>query len=209
VEYIGIQLVSFLFYRLHRITNMLRLLLAGILFVLSASSANAAVSSFLIGFMHPVLGFDHLLAMLAVGLLSVQIGGRAIWTVPAAFVLFLAAGGLMGMTGIALPEVEAVIALSVLLLGLAIAAETRMPIVIAMVFVGFFAVFHGHAHGAEVPSMAEPWKYVFGFVAASAALHLTGVATGIILKSNQLRAKLGSAVAGIGLYMVLLTYAMV
>ncbi len=174
-----------------------------------ASAADGTVSSFMMGFMHPVLGFDHLLAMLAVGLLSVQIGGRAIWTVPAAFVLFLAIGGLLGMAGIALPEVEGVISLSVLLLGLAIAAESKMPTAIAMVFVGFFAIFHGHAHGAEVPRMAEPWKYVAGFVGASATLHLTGVATGLVLKSTRLRAKLGSGVAGIGLYMLLLTYAMV
>ena len=187
-------------------------LLAG----LSASLAGPAAAidvgaggGFAAGALHPVLGFDHLLAMVSVGLLSVQLGGRAIWTVPAAFVVCLVVGGGLGLAGVPLVEVEGAIALSVLALGLAIAARARMPVSLAMALVGFFAIFHGHAHGAEIPRLAEPAAYVAGFALASAALHLTGVAIGLLGRRTQLRALLGAGVAGIGLHMVLLTYSVV
>jgi urease accessory protein len=161
------------------------------------------------GALHPVLGFDHFLAMVAVGLLSVQLGGRAIWTVPATFVAFLVIGGALGLAGVPLVHVEGAIALSVLALGLAIATRARMPVPVAMALVGFFALFHGHAHGAEIPRLAEPAAYVAGFALASAGLHLAGVAIGLIGRRTQLRALLGAGVAGIGLHMVLLTYSVV
>jgi urease accessory protein len=164
---------------------------------------------FMAGALHPVLGFDHLLAMVAVGLLSVQLGGRAIWTVPATFVVFLVVGGALGLLGLPLVEVEGAIAISVLALGLAIAARARLPVPAAMALVGFFAVFHGHAHGAEIPRLAEPAAYVAGFALASAALHLTGVTIGLLGRRTQFRALLGAGVAGIGLHMVLLTYSVV
>ncbi len=163
----------------------------------------------LAGAMHPVMGFDHMLAMVAVGLLSVQLGGRAVWTAPAAFVVFLVIGGALGLAGIPLVQVEGAIALSVLALGLAIAARARLPMLVAMAMVGFFAIFHGHAHGAEIPRLAEPAAYVAGFALASAALHLTGVAIGLLGRRTQLRALLGAGVAGVGLHMVLLTYSVV
>ena len=190
-----------------------RLAFLAALFAFAPTLASAAAvgddGGLLSGFFHPILGFDHLLAMLAVGLLSVQLGGRAIWTVPLAFVLFLGAGGAVGLAGVPLPEVEGAIALSVLALGLAIAFRASMPVVLAMLFVGFFAVFHGHAHGVEIPRLAEPWLYAAGFMSASALLHLTGVALGLLSRRENARALLGAGVAGIGLHMVLLTYSVV
>lgn len=180
--------------------------LAGAFAASPALGADVGGDGFLSGLLHPILGFDHLLAMVAVGLLSVQLGGRAVWTVPAAFVALLAFGGGLGLAEIGLPQVEGAIALSVLALGLAIAMTASMPMIVAMLFVGFFAIFHGHAHGQEIPNLAEPWKYVIGFMLASAALHLAGVAIGFIARSEGFRSHLGAGVAGVGAYMLLLTY---
>jgi urease accessory protein len=180
---------------------------------LAAGPASAvevgAGGGFAAGALHPVLGFDHFLAMVAVGLLSVQLGGRAIFTVPATFVVFLVIGGALGLLRVPLVEVEGAIAISVLALGVAIAARARMPVIVAMALVGFFALFHGHAHGAEIPRLAQPAAYVAGFALASAALHLTGVTIGLLGRRTQFRALLGAGVAGIGLHMVLLTYSVV
>ena len=177
-----------------------------------ASGAGGA-GGLMSGLMHPVLGFDHLLAMVAVGLLSVQIGGRAVWSVPAAFVLVMAAGGLLGMHGVALPEVEGGIALSVFALGLVIAVGAVPPVWLAMLFVGFFALFHGHAHGAEIPRLADPAAYVGGFMLATAALHLTGVGIGALCglfpDPVRARATLGAIAGGVGLHMTLLSYGLV
>jgi urease accessory protein len=169
--------------------------------------------AFASGFFHPLFGFDHLVAMVAVGLLSVQIGGRAIWYVPSAFVVVIGLGGLLGLLGVPLPAVEGVIALSVVALGAAIAAERAWPVWLAMAFVGFFALFHGHAHAAEVPRLAAPELYVAGFMVATALLHLTGVGIGaacrLAREPARLRALLGAAVAGIGAHILLLTYAVI
>ncbi len=161
---------------------------------------------FMSGFLHPLLGFDHLLAMVAVGLLSVQIGGRAVWSVPLAFLVFLAVGGGLGLAGIGLPQVEGAIALSVFGLGLAIALNASLPIALAMTMVGFFAIFHGHAHGMEIPTLAEPMLYVAGFMLASAVLHIAGVGLGMLQRHDSARALIGAGSAGIGLHMLLLTY---
>lgn len=173
------------------------------------AAATDGIGGFASGFLHPVLGFDHLLAMVAVGLVSVQLGGRAVLTVPAAFVLFLAIGGVLGLLGIFLPQVEGAIAISVLALGLAIALQKRMPIWFAMGFVAFFAIFHGHAHGAEIPSMAAPAAYIGGFLLASAMLHLTGVGLGALSGRPHARALLGAGCAGVGAHLLLLTYGIV
>jgi urease accessory protein len=168
---------------------------------------------FVEGFWHPILGEDHLLAMVAVGLLSVQMGGRAIWYVPAAFVVIIGIGGLFGLTGHTLPAVEGVISMSVMLLGVAIASERKFPIPLAMLGVGFFAFFHGQAHGAELPSSVQPSGFVTGFMIATAFLHLTGVGLGeacyIFPQAGRIRALLGAGIAGIGLHLLLLTYQIV
>lgn len=136
--------------------------------------------SFLAGFTHPVLGLDHLLAMLSVGILSAQMGGKAIWTVPLTFVLVMAGGGLLGLIGIGLTAVEIGIAISVLVLGVAIAADKSLPILVAMIAVGLFAIFHGYAHGAEMPTIARPLLYATGFLTGTAIIHIVGVLMGDI-----------------------------
>ncbi len=172
----------------------------------AADIGGADAGGFLSGFLHPIFGFDHLLAMVAVGLLSVQIGGRAIWTVPATFVAALGLGGALGVFGVALPQVEGAIALSVFALGLVIALHGPLLTPIAMAFVAFFAMFHGHAHGVEMPRLDAPEFYFLGFMAASALLHLTGVGLGFLQRRKDARALLGAGVCGVGAHMTLLTY---
>lgn len=133
---------------------------------------------FLHGFMHPMTGLDHVLAMVTVGIFAWQLGGRAVWLVPATFVLLMAAGGALGMAGFTLPYVELGIALSVVVLGGAVAMGVQLPLAAAMGLVGAFAIFHGHAHGAEMPETASGLAYGAGFMLATAALHLSGLALG-------------------------------
>jgi urease accessory protein len=116
--------------------------------------------------------------MLSVGMLSAQMGGRAIWTIPATFVGFMLVGGVLGMIGVPFFSVEIGIAISVLALGLAIAADEKIPVLLAMVSVGFFALFHGHAHGEEMPISAQPFLYALGFILGTTLIHLAGVAIG-------------------------------
>jgi len=133
------------------------------------------------GFAHPASGLDHVLAMVMVGLFAAQLGGRALWLPPAAFVGLMAAGGALGIAGLGLPFVEAGIALSVAALGAAVAFKLRAPLAATMGAVGLFALFHGHAHGAEMPAGADGLRYAAGFIAATALLHLAGIAIGLLL----------------------------
>ena len=150
-----------------------------LLFFSSALSAHEAQSlpygPFLSGITHPVLGFDHLLAMVSVGMISAQIGGRAIWTVPATFVVVMFFGGLLGLNYGGLTGYEIGIAISVLLLGSALAADKKLNAGFAMIAVAVFAVFHGYAHGEEIPTIAEPPPYVAGFMTGTIILHIAGV----------------------------------
>ena len=161
---------------------------------------------FMAGLTHPVLGFDHLLAMLSVGILSAQMGGQAIWRVPLTFVLVMLFGGVLGINNIPLFSVELGIALSVLALGIAIALERKLSALLAMVFVGFFAIFHGHAHGTEMPSLSKPLFYACGFVIGTAGIHVVGVLIGIIAErikeGGQLLRYAGAGIAGIGLHLI-------
>ena len=163
------------------------------------------------GLLHPMLGIDHLLAMVTVGLLSAQMGGRAIWTVPTTFVSVMALGGILGISGIPLPFVEYGIALSVVVLGVALLARRKVPIALAMVFVGLFALFHGHAHGTELPELSETaldvFAYVFGFLVATASLHLVGALTGQMAintprGANVLRFS-GAIIATAGVFLIM------
>jgi urease accessory protein len=155
------------------------------------------------GFAHPVSGLDHLLAMVAVGLWAAQLGGCARWLVPAAFVGVMALGGALGGAGVTVPGLEQAIAASVLVLGLLIAASVRLPVVAGMALAGGFAVFHGVAHGAEMPSAAGGLGYGAGFVAATALLHAAGVGFGLL--AGKVLARLlrfagwGVAAAGVGM----------
>lgn len=126
------------------------------------------------GIAHPLTGVDHLLAMVAVGLWAAQQKGAARWALPCTFVGTMLVGGLLGFEGLQLPALESGIAASVLALGLAVALAVRPPLVLAVAATALFALFHGVAHGLELPEMSSPWAYAAGFVAATGALHAAG-----------------------------------
>jgi urease accessory protein len=132
------------------------------------------------GFTHPLLGWDHLVAMVAVGLWGVFLGRPALWILPVAFPLVMAFGGALGVAGMPLPAVEAGIALSGVILGLLVALGARAPLWAAVAIVGGFAIFHGHAHGTELPEAASPFAYALGFVVATGLLHLAGIGFGAL-----------------------------
>ncbi len=161
----------------------LRSLLAALLLAPGAALAHSGPAGhdhgFAFGFLHPLGGLDHLLAMIAVGLLAAHLGGRALWQVPLSFVALMAAGGVMGFAEIRLPFVELMIAASVVVLGALVAFRASPPLIVAVVIAGFFAIFHGHAHGAELPGGESPYPYVAGFLLATALLHLAGILIGL------------------------------
>ncbi len=130
------------------------------------------------GLMHPITGLDHVLAIVAVGVFAALLGGRALWLIPASFVVLAAVGGVLGMRGAPLPLVELGIATSVIVLGLAIALQVRLPVAIAAVLVGLFGAYHGFAHGAEMPIDASGLGYGLGFLATTAMLILAGIGLG-------------------------------
>ncbi|MBB3595831.1 urease accessory protein [Rhizobium sp. BK529] len=159
------------------------------------------------GFAHPMTGLDHILAMVMVGVLAFQLGGRATWLLPTTFVLVMAAGGMLGMAGINLPFVELGIALSVVVLGAVVALNIKAPVAAAMAIVGFFAIFHGHAHGSEMPENAAGLAYAIGFMTATAMLHVAGLALGFAIgrggeRSGFLATRLAggiATIAGVGI----------
>jgi urease accessory protein len=137
-------------------------------------------AGFLAGLAHPVSGLDHVLAMVAVGLWGAVLGAPAIWVLPVAFPLVMAAGGLLGLLGVPLPGVEVGIAISALILGAMVLFEVRPQPAVAAVVVAFFAIFHGHAHGAELPAGTSALLYSLGFVVATGLLHASGIAFGAL-----------------------------
>ncbi|WP_338720072.1 HupE/UreJ family protein [Devosia sp. XK-2] len=132
------------------------------------------------GFSHPLFGLDHILAMVAVGLWAAMQGGRALWLVPAAFVGTMALGFAAAITGMPLPFVEPVILASVIFIGIAIALALPVPTTAVAAMVGFFAFFHGHAHGGELGG-AGAWEFAIGFILSTATLHALGIAIGLLL----------------------------
>ncbi len=148
--------------------------------VAQAHSAEGNAAGFIAGVLHPLTGFDHLLAMVAVGIWGATLGQPLVWALPVAFPMLMVVGGILGITAVPLPYVETGIAASVVVLGLAIAAAWRAPVAVAMVIVSAFGVFHGYAHGAELPTAASPAAYVAGFVLCTGALHLAGIAIGTL-----------------------------
>lgn len=169
-----------------------------------AHTGHGDAHGFIAGFVHPVGGLDHVLAMVAAGLFAAHLGGRALWAVPAAFVALMAAGGALGMNGVALPYVETGIALSVVVFGMVLALGLALPVGLAMALVGFFAIFHGHAHGAELPAGASGATYAAGFLLATAGLHAAGVGAGLLAGrlASQRAIRVGGvamAAAGVGL----------
>jgi len=135
---------------------------------------------FLTGLQHPIAGVDHVLAMVAVGIWGAQLGRPAIWVLPVAFPIVMALGGTLGLMGVALPGTEVGIAISAVVLGLMVSLEARPPLGLAATIVGFFAIFHGHAHGTELPAGASGVAYTIGFVMATGLLHAAGIAIGLI-----------------------------
>jgi urease accessory protein len=138
--------------------------------------------SLLAGFIHPFSGIDHLLAMTAVGLFAANLGGRALWTVPATFVAMMALGGVFGAAGVSLPFAETAIALSVLVFGFVIFSGMTPPVLAAMALVGIFAIFHGHAHGTEMPVGGSGVVYGIGFMVATTLLHGFGITLGLAIR---------------------------
>lgn len=148
---------------------------------------------FLDGLAHPVSGLDHVLAMVAVGLWGAQLGAPAMWLLPIAFPLMMAVGGLLGLIGLPLGGVEIGIAVSSVILGGLVLGEIRMPVLGAMLVVAFFAVFHGHAHGTELPAGQNAMLYSLGFVIATGTLHAVGIGIGTVHRWDFGRAALRGA----------------
>jgi urease accessory protein len=149
------------------------------------------------GVVHPLGGADHVLAMVAVGLLAARLGGRALWLVPLSFLAMMAVGGALGAAGLSIPFVDIGIALSVLAFGAALALHLDIPLAAAMAFVGLFAVFHGHAHGSEMPSAASGVEYGLGFVLATGLLHFVGIGIGLVLdRLGERQARRVARIAG-------------
>jgi len=180
----------------------------GIALTLAPATALAHVeggtaAGFAAGFHHPISGWDHILAMVAVGLWGAQLGQPAIWLLPVTFPMMMAFGGMLGLVGVPLPHVELGIAASALVLGLLVAAEAKPPIALCMVVVGTFAVFHGHAHGTELQPGTSAMAYSIGFVVATGCLHLAGIAIGLAHRwqaGRRLLRVAGAAVAAAGVF---------
>ncbi len=182
---------------------------AFLLALLSALPAQAHVmdgplGGFGSGFGHPLAGFDHLLAMLAVGLWGAQMGGRSVWTLPATFPMIMCVGGIIGMTGI-LPDqpIEYGIAVSVIVLGGAIAAAWRAPEWAALVLIAAFALMHGYPHGVLAPRASDPAAFTVGFVVSTGVIHVIGIAIGAALKpigGGRLVQALGAAISLAGFW---------
>lgn len=175
----------------------MRALLALILIALPtaalAHTGHGDTSGLLHGFMHPIGGLDHVLAMVAVGVFAYVLGGKALWLVPLSFVAMMVVGFMLGANGMSLPFVELAIALSSIVIGMAAASGKSMPVAGAMALVGSFALFHGHAHGTEMVAGTAVLEYAAGFVAATALLHAAGI--GAALGGSRLTGKDGRIVA--------------
>jgi urease accessory protein len=160
------------------------------------------------GLLHPLTGLDHLIAMVAVGIWGAQLGGAAIWVLPITFPMVMAVGGVLGVLKIPLPVPELVIALSALVLGGAVAFRLRVPFAAAAAIVAVFAIFHGHAHGAELPGSANPLAYGLGFVVATGLLHVCGITIGTLTKwpaGERLIQGVGAVIAALGGYFLVMS----
>jgi len=159
----------------------------GILFLVATASAQAhseggEAGGFISGFTHPLFGADHIVAMVAVGLWGAFLGTPAVWLLPVIFPTVMAFGGALGVMGVPLPAIETGIALSGIVLGMMVLLASKPPIWVAAVLVGIFAIFHGHAHGTELPNSANPMTYSIGFVISTGLLHLSGIALGFLTR---------------------------
>ena len=162
-------------------TRILAILLTLVPTAAFAHTGAGYAHGFADGLVHPLGGLDHILAMVTVGVLAWQLGGRAIWLLPARFLALMVVGGVLALAGGSLPWVEVGIAASVIVFGIMITLGTKAPLALAMGIVGLFAVFHGHAHGTEMPITASGAAYGLGFVLATALLHAAGIALGYLI----------------------------
>lgn len=167
----------------------------------AAHTGTGDVGGLISGMRHPISGLDHIVAMVAVGIWGAFIGGRAMWLLPVVFPVVMAFGGGLGVLGVPFPGIETGIALSAITLGAMVALAARPPLWVAALIVGFFAIFHGYAHGAELPEAANPLTYAVGFVVVTGLLHLSGIAIGLLVRwpwgKITVRAA-GVVIAGIG-----------
>jgi urease accessory protein len=160
-------------------------LLALLVLLLGAQTAHAHAqeghaAGLVSGLAHPISGLDHVVAMVAVGLWGAQLGAPALWLLPVTFPMVMAFGGMLGLMGVALPGTEIGIALSALALGILVGWEARPPLWVAALLVGSFAIFHGHAHGTELPAGTDALLYSIGFVVATGCLHAAGIGVGLL-----------------------------
>jgi len=148
----------------------------------AAHTGTGHLGGLISGMKHPVSGLDHIVAMVAVGIWGAFIGGRAMWMLPVVFPVVMAFGGGLGILGVPFPAVETGIALSAITLGAMVAFAAKPPLWVAALIVGFFAIFHGYAHGAELPHAANALTYAVGFVVVTGLLHLSGIALGLLVR---------------------------
>ena len=170
-----------------------------------AHSGEGIVGGFLAGFMHPLSGLDHLLAMVAVGIWGATLGRPLLLTLPIVFPMLMVAGGVLGIANVPLPYVEPGIAMSVVVLGLAIATAWRAPEAVAIAIVAVFGIFHGFAHGKELPESAAPAAYAAGFVICTGLLHLVGISVGALKalpRGMQLLRASGALIAATGVWIL-------
>lgn len=166
---------------------------SGVLSLMRLHDEGGIAAGLLAGLWHPLSGLDHVLAMVAVGLWGAQLGAPYLWLLPIAFPMVMALGGALGLMGLALPFVELGIALSALTLGALVLAECRPPAWVAVLVVGLFALFHGHAHGTELPEGASGVLYSVGFVVATGSLHASGIALGLVHRWEEGRLAIRAA----------------
>ena len=168
----------------------------------SAHVEKGQAAGFITGLEHPWSGLDHILAMIAVGIWGAQLGNPALWILPVTFPMVMSCGAMMGLLGIPLPGIEVGIALSALIFGTMIMGELKPHIAVAAILVGFFAIFHGHAHGTELPLGQSGLLYSIGFVIATGCLHGLGICTGLIHRwpAGQVALRVcGGAIAVMGI----------
>ncbi|MDX1641748.1 MAG: HupE/UreJ family protein [Balneolaceae bacterium] len=164
------------------------------------------ISGFWVGFGHPFGGLDHMLAMLAVGIWASQMSDKAVWAVPLTFVGVMLLAGAFGIAGIAIPFVEQGIIMSVLILGILIAVAARIPLAVSAVIVGLFAIFHGHAHGEEIPAAITGLSYGIGFAFSTMILHIAGIGFGMLFKNAErvpVVRYAGMAITVLGVYLLI------
>jgi urease accessory protein len=187
-----------------RVTLCVSFLLALPLTAFAHAQSGVAVG-FKSGFLHPLSGLDHILAMVSVGIWGSQLGKPAIWLLPVTFPMVMAFGGVLGVRGLPLPGVEVGIALSALVLGIMIAFSARPPLWVAALIVGIFAVFHGYSHGKELPHAAQPLAYGMAFVLATGMLHVFGILLGILHQwsfGSRVLRLMGAGVACVSIFLL-------